>query len=213
MKRQHALVRTQVCMRKLKPRYVNCCSFCLQLTRLASSPPPLKAATLQKRPSVSDTRYGSRSKLATSASFPRAADRWRGGNGGVYIPVASVGGAAGRPESADGLRAKAWLQSRSDAARWRPRDLPRSLSPSHLPKHQRAFSIGLLRRNRHLPAPANDSDRSSPAPARSMDHYRPAGSASSSLRSTSSSQNRKDITSGFHLILPGASYLCSSIRL
>jgi len=62
------------------------------------------------------------------------------------------------PESADGLRAKAGRNPGATRA-----DSDAEISPDlSLPSSPR-FSIGLLRRNRHLASPADDSDRRPPA--------------------------------------------------
>jgi hypothetical protein len=82
-------------------------------------------------------------------------DRSRGGirpqRGYIWRAVAGpvVGGAGKR----GWIAGQGWVQSRSNAGGQRRGDLPRSLAPP--PR----FSIGLLRRNRHLASPADDSDR------------------------------------------------------
>ena len=93
---------------------------------------------------------------------------WRGGIRPAARGVGIYGG--GRwwvaPESSDGLRAKAGVQSRRNAGRTATRRSPPDLS---LPRPPR-FSIGLLRRNRDLASPADDSDRH-----RSVPPGRPSG--------------------------------------
>jgi hypothetical protein len=158
-------------------------------TWLASSPPGLAAgcylAAASWRLAFSlrlRCRMEARSKLASlqlRLASPLDGGSMDGWDKAGYIYHLRWPGWVARPESADGLRAKAWLQSRSDAGRQRRRDLPRSPSQAAHPR----FLLDLLRRNRHLAPPANDSDRSSSAPARSTDHSRPAGRVSCSLRS------------------------------
>ena len=124
--------------------------------------------------------------------------QWRG----IYTTGGRPGWVAGKRGWIAGQGLAAIQERRGAMATPGSATISLTVSPPCAP----AFSIGLLRRKRHLPPPANDSDRpdrrSSPAPA---------GRVSSSFRSASSSQNRKGITSGLHLIFPGAVYLCSSI--
>lgn len=93
---------------------------------------------------------------APSLSSAGSIGIWRGGIRPAASGVGIYGG--GRwwvaPESADGLRAKAGCNPGATRGGQRRGDLPRSLAP-----RPPRFSIGLLRRNRHLASPADDSDR------------------------------------------------------